>query len=94
MSDQQVSYVQFPPGAGVVILDRIEPDIVPEYCCHGRAPCIRCQEWCWLGHKTRDVVAEARAMPLCKQCAHEVIPPGTKATEHVEDHRRADGPHE
>lgn len=78
----------------VVVLDRIEPGVVPEYCCHGRAPCVRCREWCWLGHSTHDVVFTGQALPICRQCAAVVIPPGDRPVDRIRDHRRADGPHE
>lgn len=80
--------------ATVIVLDRIEPGVTPEYCCHGRTPCVRCDEWCWLGHASHDVVFTGQALPLCKQCAHEAIPPDVRATSRVDDHLRADGPHE
>lgn len=79
----------------VAILDRIEPNWTPPYCTHGRATCVGgCGEWVWLGHKTHDVVKSGQAQPLCKECANRLIPPDTKADGRIEDHRRADGPHE
>lgn len=78
----------------VVVLDRIEPGVTPEYCCHGRTPCTRCGDWCWLGHRTHEVVFTGQALPLCLQCAEAVIPRDTELIEHIRDHRRADGAHE
>ncbi len=88
--------VQAKPGAGYVLLDRIDPAVPAQdlpYCTHGRVSCVGCQEWCWLGHKTHDVVASGEAAPLCLECAHRLIPKGAKPTHHIEDHLRADGPH-
>lgn len=77
----------------VIVLDRIEPGVTPEYCCHGRTPCIRCQEWCWLGHSSFDVVFTGQAVGVCKQCANTVIPAGTEVASRAVDHLRKDGPH-
>lgn len=78
----------------VVVLDVIEPGITPDYCCHGRTTCITCNEWCWLGHKTVEIVQSGEALPICQPCAVKHIPPGTLPIDRVEDHLRADGPHE
>lgn len=77
----------------VIVLDRIEPGVTPEYCCHGRTPCVRCGDWCWLGHATHDVVLSGQALPLCMQCANDVVPRDVRPSSRVHDHRRADGPH-
>jgi hypothetical protein len=60
----------------VVVLDRIEPGELPPYCVHGRATCINCDEWVWLGDKTHDLVAEQGVAPLCRECANRIIPRG------------------
>jgi hypothetical protein len=77
----------------VIALDRIEPGVVPEYCTHGRATCVRCDEWVWLGHASHDVVVSGQAQPMCLQCVTRYVPRGWPIAEHVHDHRRADGPH-
>lgn len=77
----------------VIVLDRIEPGVLPAYCTHGRTPCIRCGEWCWLGDATHEIVFTGQAVGLCLQCANAVIPQGSVRLARVEDHRRADGPH-
>jgi len=89
-----------PPVTGqdmsVVLLDRIEPGVTPEYCVHGKATCYGCDEWCWLGDKTYDVVASGEAVSLCLQCAETRLPAEMKAqgpSRRIADHRRADGPH-
>lgn len=78
----------------VIVLDRIEPGITPAYCCHGRTPCLACGEWCWLGHTSHDVVFTGAALGICLQCANTLIPADVKPSFRVEDHLRADGPHE
>lgn len=78
---------------GVVILDRVEPGVTPEYCVHGKSTCYTCQEWVWLGDKTYEVVASGRAAPLCLQCAPQVLPQSVRPSERIQDHRRAEGPH-
>lgn len=75
-----------------VVLDRVEPDLVPRYCIHGRATCVYCGEWVWLGHATHEVVATRRAAPICHQCAKAYLQRG-KVVGNTRDHRRADGPH-
>ncbi len=77
-----------------VVTDRIEPGVAqPEYCIHGRATCIRCDDWVWLGDQTYKLVASGEAAPICRQCAGRLIPEGTPTIGHINDHRRADGPH-
>ena len=84
-----------PSGSmGVLVLERIEPGVTPDYCIHGKATCHWCNEWCWLGDQTHDLVASGEVAPICLQCATRVFPPdGLRPVEHVHDHRRADGPH-
>jgi hypothetical protein len=80
--------------SSIVIVDRIEPGWTPPYCTHGRATCAGgCGEWCWLGDKTAAAVASGEAAPLCMQCAVRLIPPGTRPSYNLGDHRWADGPH-
>ena len=80
-------------NVGVVLLERVEPGVTPEYCIHGKTPCYHCSDWCWLGDQTHDVVLSGRAVPLCMQCATELLPKGSEPKERLHDHRRADGPH-
>ena len=93
----KVSYARVPKpdeAAAVILLDRVDKDVLPEYCCHGYAQCVRCQHLCWLGHKTQQIVADGEASPLCMVCADDVLVPGAQRVEHVQDHLRADGPHD
>ncbi len=77
-----------------VIVDPIEPGApLPEYCTHGKASCVACGDWCWLGHKTYQAVADQGMKPICLPCANRYIPAGTPKAGRIEDHRRADGPH-
>ncbi len=77
----------------VVVLARIADDPTPEHCIHGRVECVRCHEWCWLGDQTLTVVTSGEALPLCHQCAVQVIPPDQRAYKTVADRPAADGPH-
>lgn len=80
--------------SGVVVLDRIEPGKLPDYCIHGRATCVTCDNWVWLGDKTHDIVANGTAAPICRECANRLIPPDRSPVEHISDRRRTEGPHE
>lgn len=96
--DAEVYEIDQPvPGqaAPIILLDRVGPDL-PDYCTHGYVTCVRCGLLCWLGDKTKEVVANKQAFPVCLDCAEAVLPPGARPERafHVEDHRRADGPHE
>jgi hypothetical protein len=90
-----IDVVNWKPGdeAPVVVLDRIEPGVTPDYCVHGRATCIACPEWVWLGDETYELVKSGAALPLCQPCATKYVTRGTPKIGKVKDHRRADGPH-
>lgn len=84
------------PASGqhaVVVLERVVANETPEYCTHGYASCINCEELCWLGDETVKVVTSQQAYPICVECATAVFPPGTQPSGHLRDHRRSDGPH-
>jgi hypothetical protein len=78
----------------VVVLDRVEPGVTPDYCIHGKTACYSCDEWCWLGDKSFELVRAGDAIGVCLQCATELGArlQGTRVG-NVDDHRRADGPH-
>lgn len=76
----------------VVALDRIEPGVTPDYCCHGRATCMWCDNWVWLGHATYEIVAAREVLPCCMECANELFT-GAEPLGRIEDHLRKDGPH-
>jgi hypothetical protein len=77
----------------VVVLERIVPlGVKPDYCIHGRIQCWNCDQWCWLGHETVKAVQRG-VVGVCRECAVTLIPKGSKPINHIEDHRRADGPH-
>lgn len=93
-----VKTVTRPTGqTNIIILDRVVKNALPDYCVHGYASCIRCDHMCWLGHETEKVVASLEASAICLDCANELhaagLLPLDKATTHVQDHLRADGPH-
>jgi hypothetical protein len=81
----------------MIVLDRIEPGITPDYCIHGRASCVApgCTEWVWLGHQTFEVVNSGRALPVCRECAGNLLrnSPDAHLEGHVGDHPRSAGPH-
>lgn len=80
----------------VVILDpTTKPAEDLEYCVHGQALCYAgCGTWLWLGDKTHELLLSGTTVGLCIPCAQRVIPPERHTpTGHVDDHRRADGPH-
>lgn len=75
-------------GSGmVVILERIEPGVTPSYCVHGRTTCYWCEEWCWLGSETYELVASGDAAGMCRECGAAYVPRGMKKLRRVEDHR-------
>lgn len=77
----------------MVVLGRVEPGIVPDYCTHGRATCVACPEWVWLGSKTVAIVESGKAVPMCVQCATRLIPP-CEPVGRIHDHKRTEGPHD
>jgi hypothetical protein len=77
----------------VIVLDAIEPGFEPEYCIHGKATCMNCGDWLWLGHATHDLVMQELALPMCHACADKLIPKDMEP-KHIHDHLREDGPHE
>lgn len=78
------------PGM-VVLLERVEPGVTPDYCVHGKTTCYRCDDWCWLGSETYETVRAGNATPLCMQCAaavHAEHPDAfDKPIGHLDDHR-------
>jgi NifB/MoaA-like Fe-S oxidoreductase len=76
-----------------VVLDRVRPDWTPPYCVHGRATCVRCGLWVYLGDKTHREVAGGNTSPLCMECAVEILPYGSVPDGRLNDHHREDGPH-
>lgn len=89
-----VHLVDYRPGMDVVVLDPVEPGVVPAYCTHGRAGCVVCGDWCWLGSNTGPAVVAGQVAPLCMPCARRFIPPHVTAAKNLGDHRRADGSHD
>lgn len=85
-------------GTQVIVLERVRKDETPEYCVHGYASCVHCDELCWLGSETSKLVNVGEASPLCKNCADQLIPKamndGGQYVTRIEDHLREDGPHE
>jgi hypothetical protein len=61
----------------VVLLDRVRPGTGPDYEVLGYASCAACDELCWLGSRTHQLVASGSARPLCLDCS-EGMQGGTK----------------
>lgn len=80
----------------VIVLDVIEPGVTPAYCVHGRASCAGpgCGEWLWLGNNTHDLVKAGEAVPMCRTCVARYLAPTSVMIRQVNDHLRADGPHD
>lgn len=81
----------------VVIVDRAVEGTKPVYCIHGHTWCVRCHHKVWLGTETLKA-AQDGSQPLCIECGNElrakgVIPEPTEVVR-LQDHLRADGPHE
>lgn len=92
----------FPIKAGpqrVIVLDRIVAGgELPEYCTHGRATCVSCPEWVWLGDRSHQLVLNRHAVPMCRECAiaHVFAAGGQDSMQRlvrVRDHLRKDGLH-
>lgn len=98
MTDQlpEVTMYSKPKGsADIVVLDLVDEVPEPSYCIHGKATCVRCDRWVWLGSGSIEVVTTHRAYPLCQPCAIEIVVPGVAVPMgNVADHKRADGPHD
>jgi len=81
---------------GLVVLERVEPGVVPDYCVHGKVSCYRCDEWCWLGDHTYELVVSGKYAGICLECAARILPSDAREkyfSGNAEDHRRAEGPH-
>ncbi len=63
----------------------------PDYCVHGFASCIACDELCYLGSETSKVVGDRDrgVYPICLKCAAEHIPPATLPAERLVDRPRS-----
>jgi len=75
-----------------VVLDLVQ-DGTPSYYTHGRAACIGCRRWVWLGSETVGPVSSRSVDPLCVECANLYTPPTAKRLGRLNDHQRDDGPH-
>ena len=60
-------------GYKIVVLDRVEHGVQPAYCTHGKSTCHGCDDWCWLGDHTYELVASGEAMPMCQECAAAAV---------------------
>lgn len=97
--EAKTTYLDRPkPGQqhAVLVLERISDygkGELPEYCTHGYASCVICEEPVFIGHASEQVLINREAYAICRQCAAQHIPKGSQPVRNVNDHRRADGPH-
>lgn len=80
--------------ASVVVLDLVTQDGQPPHCVHGYTTCMQCGQPVWLGHESERIVSSGEAYPICLPCATTDIPWTEQPHRHVQDHLRADGPHD
>lgn len=66
-------FVQPDPNV-VTVVEREKDNPYPEYLTYAKTRCLRCDEWCWLGDKSLEVVSGGKAAPICRQCARELMP--------------------
>lgn len=87
MSPKRTAHLVSANSERVVVLDPIVPGAPgPAYCVHGRATCLACDNWCWLGDETARVVLSGDAAPLCGTCAQKYCEP-TSLIGHIVDGR-------
>lgn len=77
----------------VVVLDRVREGFTPPYCVHGKATCLHCARWVYLGSETVKPVSAGAVKPLCIECAILIFPQGMRPVGRIVDHLRTDGPH-
>ncbi len=79
----------------IIVLEPIRPGYEPDHCIHGRVRCSArgCDTWCWLGHRSIEVVRNREAIPVCAPCANRHAK-GWREIGNAGDHQREDGPHE
>lgn len=71
----------------VVVLERVEAGKQSSYREYGRAPCVACLEWVWLGDQTYPAVASGQVDPICLPCATRLFPvAGAVAIGQIDDH--------
>lgn len=58
----------------IIALERIEPGITPAYVVYGKVTCYGCDEWCWLGNVTFQLIQSGSAAGLCLECVAEKLP--------------------
>lgn len=73
----EVNYVQ-PNRRALVVLQRCSDAPRPDYIVFGKTMCYRCQQWCWLGSETLQVVNSGSAMPFCVECAGPLCTEATR----------------
>lgn len=67
MSEFEIHTVWPTPGR-IVVVERRQPNAVPEYIVHGETQCRGCDHWCWLGSETMKLVLKG-LQAVCVECA-------------------------
>jgi hypothetical protein len=74
-SEGFMSFMFVQPDPNVItVVERVSENPHPEYLPYAKTRCLRCDEWCWLGDQSFKVVSGGKAMPVCQQCARELVP--------------------
>lgn len=69
----------------VIVLDKVEPGRPPAYTPRGKVTCDKCDDWCWLGTESYDLMLTGDYHGICQECAARIIPPNMKPTRNVGD---------
>lgn len=76
----------------VIVLCRVLPNRLPDYCVHGMVACMGdCGFDVFLGNNSMTMVAGGQARPFCEVCAERFA--NHDALGRVTDHLRKDGRH-
>lgn len=62
----------------VVVLDRIADVTKPDYCIRGKATCVYCDHWCWLGVESLRTIKRGSAVPMCLPCGQSYLTPASR----------------
>lgn len=79
-------------GRAVLVLERVVPGQEPSYTAFGKATCVFCPEWVWLGSESFGLVSAGHCDPICQQCSVGVITPVTPLLGAVHDQGRVVDP--
>lgn len=74
----------------VTVVERISDAPDPNYLRYAKTRCVKCDQWCWLGDKSAEVVSQGQAMPMCQPCAADLLPPNAIAFDILQNTTRKD----